>query len=80
MGSWFSSTETKSMEQEGQVNNNVILEGSGAKYETEMLILTAIICFIKMFEFLIFVYRNHAKYIKEKHERKLTLMNNQSKV
>lgn len=80
MGNWFSASEHKNIESDGQVNNNVILEGPGAKFEMEMLILTAIICAIKLFEFVIFVYKNHARYIKEKHERKLQTNNIQMKI
>lgn len=79
MGNWGSATEHKNVESDGQVNNNVILEGQGTKYDTEMLVLTAIICSIKMFEFVVYVYKNNAKRINEGHERDLQI-NNQSKV
>lgn len=71
MGNWFSTSERKQIEADGQVNNNVILEGNGAKYDVEMLVLTSIICGIKIFEFVIFVYKYHTRSIKEKHARKL---------
>lgn len=71
MGNWFSANEHKDIESDGQVNNNVILEGSGARYDVEMLVLTSIICAIKIFEFGIFIYKKHARSIKEKHEQKL---------
>lgn len=71
MGNWFSASEEKQIESDGQVNNNVILEGPGARYDVEMLILTSIICAIKIFEFGMFVYKKHARGIKEKHEQKL---------
>lgn len=80
MGNWFSSNEVKSLETDGQVNNNVILEGSGARFDAEMLILTSIICGIKLFEFIIFVYKNHARYIKQKHERKLQTVSGSMKI
>lgn len=78
MGNWGSATEHKNVESDGQVNNNVILEGPGAAYDTEMLVLTAIICAIKIFEFVVFMYKNHAKFIKERYERNLQI--SQSKV
>lgn len=71
MGNWFSASEHKNIESDGQVNNNVILEGSGARYDMEMLILTSIICAIKIIEIVMFVYKKHAQIIKNKHERKL---------
>lgn len=71
MGNWFSASEQKEIESDGQVNNNVILQGSGARYDMEMLILTSIICAIKIFEFGLFVYKWHARRIRNDHERKL---------
>lgn len=71
MGNWFSASEHKNIESDGQVNNNVILEGSGGKYEVEMLILTAIVCAIKIFEIVVFIYKHHTRYIREKHSKKM---------
>ncbi len=73
MGNWFSASETKTIESDGQVNNNVILEGSTGRFDMEMFVLTAIICAIKIFEFIYFVYKRHRKYIVENHSRKITL-------
>lgn len=75
MGNWFSSSENKNFESDGQVNNNVIVEEtSGGKFDAEILILTAIICALKIFEFIVFVYKRHTRFIKERHERNLTIV------
>lgn len=71
MGNWFSSSDYIKVGPDGQVNNNILSQGSGARYNTEMLILTSIICAIKIFEFVMFLYKKHAQNIKGKHERKL---------
>lgn len=80
MGNWFSSNPNKNIASEGQVNNNVIMENGLVSYDLEMLVLTSIICGIKIFEFVIFVYKHHSKYIKENHARKLQQNVNFNKV
>lgn len=72
MGNWFSANSATDVTSDGQVNNNVLIEESG-KSDATMLILTSIICAIKVFEFIIFIYKNHAKFIKERHERNLRI-------
>lgn len=71
MGNWFSWNPSTSVDSDGQVNNNVIVENGPAGYDTEMLILTAIICGIKIFEFVVLIYKRHSRYITERHTRKL---------
>lgn len=75
MGNWFSSNEAKNFESDGQVNNNVIVEERpGGRFDGEMLILTAIICALKVFEFVVFIYKRHTKYVQKRHERNLVIV------
>lgn len=74
MGNWFSSNENKDVKLDGQVNNNVMIEEQpGGRYDDVMLILTAIICAIKVFEFVVYVYKKHTKFVKDRHERNLVI-------
>lgn len=72
MGNWFSNN-SKNNENNGQVSNSVTVETSKCMYDADMLILTAIICGIKIFEFLFFVYKHHKKNIQRNHDRKVRL-------
>lgn len=77
MGNWFSLSEAKNFKSDGQVNNNVIVEERpGGKFEAEMLILTAIICALRIFEFVVYVYKRHTKYKRDRHKRNLVLGDN----
>lgn len=73
MGSWFSSpnSETKTVESDGAVNNNVVIQGEPLGYEFEIMVLLSIICAIKIFEILLFVYKKHTKTVKQNYERSL---------
>lgn len=65
-----SSKDEKSIDSNGNVNNNVILkdEANGsAIYEYEIMIILLIICIIKIIEFIYFVYAKHQRTLKKKY-------------
>lgn len=73
MGNWFSSpnSESKEIEADGEVNNNVVIQGGSMDYGFEMMILNSIICAIKIFEIIVFLHKRHARMTRQNIERKL---------
>ena len=71
MGNWFSSPNSskKTIDADGEVNNNVVIQGGDVNIEFTTMILVAIICAIKVFEILRFAYTRHKRMIKENYER-----------
>ena len=69
-GNWFSANDESHVKNTGEVNNNVVVE-TGGKFDKEILILTAIICGIKIFEFIVYIYKHHTKLIKQRHEKNI---------
>lgn len=72
MGNWFSTpnSETKMVDTDGEVNNNVVIQGATIDYGFEIMVLTSIICALKIFELVIYVYKRHTKFVQRKFERK----------
>lgn len=63
------STETKTADNAGTVNNNVIL-GAGERpniYSTEIVMLLAILVILRIIEFAYFIFRTHKKNLKKKY-------------
>lgn len=74
-----SSKADKSVENQGQVQNNVVIDESGmgqANYQSAIFIMVGIICFIKIAEFVYFVYRTHFRNIKKKYTNNAVSNNN----
>lgn len=73
MGNWFSTpnSETKTIESDGAVNNNVVIQDTDPGYGFEIMVLAAIIYAIKLFEILFFVYTKHTKAIRKNVNRDL---------
>lgn len=73
MGNWFSTpnSETKTIESDGEVNNNVVIQGNPIDYGFEIMVLNAIICSLKIFELVIYLYKKHKKQVQEEHEKNL---------
>jgi hypothetical protein len=67
MGNWFSKTEeTKTVENDGQVTNNVIVNDTVSVHNSEIIIMLLIITSIKLIEFIYFVYNSHNKRLRKK--------------
>lgn len=63
------SKETKSIDSNGQVNNNVVIgkvDGEVDITSAEIMILLGIICLIKIMEFIYFIYRRHYQNVKKR--------------
>lgn len=63
------SKQTKAIDTNGQVNNNVVIgkfDGEINVYSIEIVVLLGIICLIKIIEFVYFVYRRHYQNIKKR--------------
>lgn len=60
MGNWFSKNEQVEVE-----NNVVQVSGSVSLEEKELFILVAIICVIKLLEFIYMAYKIHHKKLKK---------------
>lgn len=59
----------KTVETQGQVNNNVVIDHAVDVTSDEIIILLAIICAIKIIEFIYFLYSRHSKSIKKKYQQ-----------
>jgi hypothetical protein len=71
--SWFSSIdESKKIENEGQINNSVVVEESVEIYNFEIILMLLIIVILKIIEFLFFIYRTHDKRMKKSIKEMLT--------
>lgn len=77
MGYWFSTpnNETKTIDADGEVNNNVVIQDGGTPSDNSfnIMILVAIICKLKLIELAIYCYKRHTKAIREKYERNIKL-------
>lgn len=73
MENWFSTpnSETKTIESDGEVNNNVVIQGGLIDYGFEIMIINAVICALKIFELIIFCYMRHTQFVRKNHEKKL---------
>lgn len=69
MGSRTSSEEKKTVDTTGNVNNNVVIQEPVPVETQEIVILLSIITTIKIFELLIFLYKQHVKGIKKKFDK-----------
>lgn len=67
MGSSESKEESKVIDSNGQVNNNIVLTESVDIKNLEIVVLLYIICIVKFLEFIVFVYKCHQKHIKKKY-------------
>lgn len=61
------SSEKKTVDSTGAVNNNVVVNGEVDVSSFEIIILLGIICAIKIMEFIYFIYRRHYQNVKKKH-------------
>lgn len=60
------SSEKKTVDSTGTVNNNVVVNGEVDVSSLEIIILLGIICAIKILEFIYFVYGRHYHNIKKR--------------
>lgn len=67
MGGTESKDETKSVDSNGYVNNNVVIQDPISSNSGEIKILLYVICIIKIIELLIFIYKFHRKNLKRKY-------------
>lgn len=65
MGSTESKSETKTIDTTGNVNNNVVINDQVNIYSREITGLLAIICVLKIIEFIYFIYTKHYRRIKK---------------
>lgn len=61
------SSEKKTVDSTGAVNNNVVVNGEVDVSSFEIIILLGIICAIKIMEFIYFIYRRHYQNVKKRH-------------
>lgn len=66
MGHSESKEEKKTIDSTGSVNNNVVVNGEVDVNSMEVIILLGVICAIKIFEFIYFLYRRHYRNIKRR--------------
>lgn len=62
----WGSDEEKHIENSGGVTNKVVIGNKVGIINIEMLILLAIICGIKIFEVICYIYRRHYHNLKKK--------------
>ena len=67
MGTTESKDETKTVDSNGNVNNNVVIQEQNSSNSFEMKILLYIVCIIKIIELLVFIYKFHRKNLKRKY-------------
>lgn len=61
-----SSSEKKTVDSTGTINNNVVVNGEVDVTSLEIIILLGIICAIKIMEFIYFIYRRHYQNVKKR--------------
>lgn len=62
-----SSTEEKKVDSNGNINNNLVLEGPVSLANTELIIMIGIICFIKVVEVIYLAFRTYQRGLKKKY-------------
>ncbi|HBK84076.1 MAG TPA: hypothetical protein DDZ41_10870 [Flavobacterium sp.] len=67
MGTSESKEETKTVDSTGEVNNNIVIQDPVQIHNKDITTVLYIICAIKIFELLVFVYKFHAKSMKKKY-------------
>ena len=61
------SKEEKTIDSNGNINNNLVLEGPVDFQNSEMLLMLGIICAIKIFEAVYFVFHTYKRSLKKKY-------------
>jgi hypothetical protein len=61
--------EQKTIESDGQVNNNFVIQETVDVYNKEIIVMLAVIAFLKLLEFAYFIYKEHSKMLKKRFER-----------
>lgn len=61
-----SSSEKKTVDSTGTINNNVVVNGEVDVTSLEIVILLGIICAIKIMEFIYFIYKRHYQNVKKR--------------
>ncbi len=61
------SKESKTVDSNGNVNNNIVLQESIPIHSNSIVTILTIICAIKVFELVLFLYKLHLKKIKRKY-------------
>lgn len=67
MGSSDSKEETKTVDSNGNVNNNIVIQDPVPIHSKDISVVLYIICAIKIFELIIFLYKFHSKNLKKKY-------------
>lgn len=59
----------KTVDSQGEVNNNVVINDTASSPPelSQLLVISWIICAIKLMEFLLFIYNRHQKQLKKKY-------------
>jgi len=74
--SWFSSNdESAKIENDGQINNNVVIQDSVEIFNFEISLMLLIIVVLKIIEFLYFLQRIHTRKMKKKYQSNVNLRN-----
>lgn len=67
MGNWWSTNTEKTIDSNGNINNNLVFEGPLTVQNTEVFVMVAIICVIKIIEVLHLAFRAYTKNLKKKY-------------
>lgn len=73
MGTSESKHEEKTVDATGNVNNNVVIGGPVDVYSLDIVILLGIICFLKITEFIYFIYTKHYRNMKKRINQQLPM-------
>lgn len=68
MGTQYSTEEKKSVDSNGSVNNNFVVENTVDVQSKIITILLLIICVIKILEFLVYLCSRYTQQIKKKYQ------------
>lgn len=69
MGHTESKVESKAVDANGEVNNNVVIEQPVQILGGQMTILLYIICVVKILQFIFLIYKLHLRSIKKRYQK-----------
>ncbi len=79
MGGWFSKNEeSKTVETNGQITNNVVIDDTVNIHNLEIIIMLFIITVLKLIEFVCVIYNTHRRKLKKRFMKSNLNLNNSS--
>lgn len=67
MGITESKEETKAVDSNGNVNNNIVIQDPVPVHNKDIIVVLYLICAIKIVELIIFLYKFHSNRLKKKY-------------